>query len=190
MSVPLAREYRIRRKVLTIFGAKFHIFGPDGSVIGFSKQKAFKLKEDIRIYTDESEQNERLIIKARSIVDFSAAYDVIEPGDGSKIGALRRKGLKSILRDTWELLDNEDHVIGNINEDSLLLATIRRWLANFIPQSYALTIPNGTVIATYRQGWNPFVFNLTMTITPGHDEIDPRLILAGGILLAAIEGRE
>src|SRR6185503_13579603 len=44
-------QYMIRRKVLTLFGAQFHIYNAEGKVVGFSKQKAFKLKEDIRVYT-------------------------------------------------------------------------------------------------------------------------------------------
>ena len=79
-------EYTIRRKVLTIFGAKFHIYNPEGGLIGFSQQKAFKLKEDIRVFTDETAQTERLAIKARQIVDFSAAYDVFDSQKGEKIG--------------------------------------------------------------------------------------------------------
>ncbi len=45
-------HYTIRRKVLKIFGAAFHIYDPHGNLAGYCKQKAFKLKEDIRIYTD------------------------------------------------------------------------------------------------------------------------------------------
>ncbi|MSR57317.1 MAG: hypothetical protein EXS05_06565 [Planctomycetaceae bacterium] len=60
-----ATEYTIRRKVLTLFGAKFHIYNTAGAVIGFSQQKAFKLKEDIRVYSDESMQNERVAIEGR-----------------------------------------------------------------------------------------------------------------------------
>jgi len=59
------KSYTIRRKILTVFGAKFHVYREDGSVAGFSHQKAFKLKEDIRLYTDESMAEELMSIKAR-----------------------------------------------------------------------------------------------------------------------------
>jgi hypothetical protein len=39
-------QFTIRRKVLTLLGAKFHIYNAQGDLIGFSRQKAFKLKED------------------------------------------------------------------------------------------------------------------------------------------------
>ena len=44
-------QYTVRRKVLKIFGAAFHVYDEHGSVVGYCKQKAFKLKEDIRLYT-------------------------------------------------------------------------------------------------------------------------------------------
>src|SRR5262245_28344670 len=97
--------FTIRRKVFKVFGASFHIYGPTGEVIGFSNQKVFKLKEDIRIYSDDSMADEVLTIKARQIIDFSAAYDIVDSRESRKVGAARRKGFASIMRDSWEILD-------------------------------------------------------------------------------------
>lgn len=66
-------EYTIRRRLLSFLHLSFDVTDEAGKPIGFCQQKAFKLKEDIRIYTDDSRQNERLAIKARQIIDFSAA---------------------------------------------------------------------------------------------------------------------
>lgn len=183
-------QYTIRRKILTIFGAKFHVYNTTGELILFSKQKAFKLKEDIRVFADESMAVERLVIKARQIVDFSAAYDVVDPFEGRKIGALRRKGWKSMVRDSWEFLDESDQTIAVVEEDNLILSLIRRFLTNLIPQSYHVK-QNGGVLITYKQNFNPFVLKIKVSIeADSRDVIDPRLALAGGILLAAIEGRQ
>ncbi len=185
-----AREYMIRRKILAVLGAKFHIYSDDGRVIGFSKQKAFKLKEDIRVYADESMNEERLLIKAREIIDFGAAYDVVDPMEGRKVGALRRKGFTSIVRDSWQFLDEQDNLIGKISEDSLLLATIRRWLFALLPQRYTITAGGEQEVGRYQQNWNPFVYKLRVNILSDQPPIDPRLVLAGGVLLAAIEGKQ
>jgi hypothetical protein len=131
-----------------------------------------------------------LLIKARNIVDFSAAYDVVDLLQGAKVGALRRKGFKSIFRDSWELLDNDDRPIGKIQEDGALLATVRRFLSNRVPQSFHASV-DGQQVALYKQHFNPFVFKLRVPFAPGaRERVDPRLLLAGGILLAAIEGRQ
>ena len=44
--------YRIRKKVLAIAN-KYWIEDQRGKMLGFAKQKMFRLKEDIRVYTDE-----------------------------------------------------------------------------------------------------------------------------------------
>jgi hypothetical protein len=183
-------QYMIRRKILTIFGAKFHVYNTMGKLLLFSKQKAFKLKEDIRIFSDESMSNERMIIKARQIVDFSAAYDVVDTVENHKIGALRRKGWSSLIRDSWEFLGKNDQPIAALVEDSMFMALLRRFLSNLIPQTYHV-IQNGKTLITYKQNFNPFVLKIRVIIDPdSRDIIDPRLVLAGGILLAAIEGRQ
>src|SRR4029077_2269197 len=111
-------QYTIRRKVFSFLGQKFHIYDANEKLLGFSEQKAFKLKEDIRVYSDETKSDERVVIKARSILDFGAAYDVFDSKQAQqKVGALKRKGWTSILRDSWIVMDPQDREIGKIQED-------------------------------------------------------------------------
>ncbi|HEX5137506.1 MAG TPA: hypothetical protein VFY93_11070 [Planctomycetota bacterium] len=182
-------RFLVRRKVFRILGAGFHVYDPTGNVVGFSEQRAFKLKEDIRVYTDDRKSTELLSIRARQIVDFSAAYDVVDSAQGKKVGALRRKGWSSILRDSWEILDDGDRVVARVREDSTALALLRRFLTNLIPQSFHVIAAGERQVARMRQHFNPFVFKLDVEIDAGCP-IDRRLILSAAILLAAIEGRQ
>jgi hypothetical protein len=182
-------RYTIRRKVLTILGQKFHVFDGNGDLIGFSKQKAFKLKEDIRFYADESMTEEKLLIQARQVIDFAAAYDVVDSSTGQKIGACRRKGWTSMLRDSWEILDVDDHLIAKVQEDSAMMAMLRRFLSNLIPQHYHITDSDGVLQADLRVRFNPFIYKMEVDITP-EATVHRGMILATGILLAAIEGRQ
>jgi hypothetical protein len=184
-----ATQYTIRRKILTLFGAKFHIYDASGALIGFSQQKAFKLKEDIRVFTDETLSDERLAIKARSIIDFGAAYDVFNSRTAQKLGSLKRKGLTSIVRDSWLVMDAEENEVGKIQEDSMALALVRRFLSALVPQSFHLRDHTGAELANYRTHVNPFVHRMTVTVYD-NCSLDPMLVLAGGILLVAIEGRQ
>ncbi len=186
----VATEYTIRRKVFTLMGAKFHIYNREGALVGFSKQKAFKLKEDIRVYTDESMNTPLLSIAARSIIDFSAAYDVTDAKTNQKVGALRRKGMSSIIRDEWDLLDVHDNPISKLREDSTQLALVRRFvpLGNMVPQHYVLGDDTHQFV-DMRTHFNPFIHRMTVSVNadcPFH----PLLVLAGAILLVAIEGRQ
>lgn len=183
-------SYLVRRKFLQLFGSSFHIYDPQGRLVFYSRQKAFKLREDIRLYTGEDMATEVLLIKARQIVDLAAAYDVYDSSTGEKVGALRRKGLKSLFRDEWRFLDPDDQEIGVIREDGLALALIRRLLTNLIPQSFHAEI-GGRPVCSFRQKFNPFVYKLTVDFTadPGH-LLNRRLGIAAALLLAAIEGRQ
>ncbi|MCY2968429.1 MAG: hypothetical protein NT069_33195 [Planctomycetota bacterium] len=185
----MSKEYLIRRQVFSLLNTNFYIYDEEEKLIGYSRQKAFKLKEDIRIFTDESMQDERLSIKARSIMDFSAAYDVYDSKTNKKLGALKRKGWASMLRDSWIVMDESDQEIGKIQEDSMLMATLRRFLSALIPQSFHLLDENENQIATFRQNFNPFVFKLNVTVEDDCPH-SPLLVLAAGILLSAIEGRQ
>ena len=179
--------YRIRRKVLKIFGASFHVY--DGErVAAFCNQKAFKLREDIRLYADENQSTELLWIRARQIVDFAACYDVVDSATQKKVGALRRRGMSSILRDSWEVLDNDDRPLAKVEEDSTTMALLRRFLSNLIPQTFHLKGPQGGT-ATLKQRFNPFIYSLEVTV-PADLTIDRRLVFAAAILIAAIEGRQ
>ena len=182
--------YLIRKKILKLFGGEFHIFDPAGEVVLYSKMKAFKLKEDIRIYADEEMTEELLKISARSVLDFSATYDVTDSTTGEHLGSLRRKGLRSIIKDEWLLLNPDDREIGRIAEDSMLMALLRRFISSLIPQTFHGEIGNQPV-ALYRQNFNPFVIKLTADFSPdtGH-LLDRRLGLAAGLLLCAIEGKQ
>lgn len=180
-------SYRIRRKVLKLAGASFHVFDGD-RVVAFCSQAAFKLREDIRLFTDESKTQELLAIRARQIMDFAAAYDVVDSRTRDKVGAVRRRGFASFVRDSWEILDADDRVLGRLEEDSMAMALLRRFLSNLIPQSFHLQGPRGGV-ATLTQRFNPLVYSLDVR-TSADTGIDARLVLAAAILLAAIEGRQ
>lgn len=184
-------KYLVRRKIFTLWGRAFHIFDPAGGVVLYSRLKAFKLKEDIRLYTGEDMTTEVLVIKARKILDFSSAYDVFDPAlGGAKIGALKRKGLKSLFKDEWIFMDATDREIGLITEDSVFLALVRRFLTTLIPQTYEGAI-NGSRVCQFKQNFNPFVMKVTLDFSPDQNGLlDRRLGLAAAVLLCAIEGKQ
>lgn len=190
---PSAR-YTVRRKLLKLVGGAFHIWDEAGALVAYSEQKAFKLKEDIKVYADEAKSRELLSIQARNILDFSAAYDVTDSTTGERVGCLRRCGAKSLLRDEWHVLDRDEQKVGVIVEDSMGLALVRRLLTDLVPQRYDAFMPDeqgGTKVANLDQAFNPFVYRLQIDFAPAQShQLDSRLGIAAGILLAAVEGRQ
>jgi uncharacterized protein YxjI len=183
-------QYLLKRQVFALTG-KLRFYNPQGELVLFSEQKMFKLREDIRIFADEQKTQEVLSIKARQIIDFSAAYDVVDSTSGEKAGTLRRKGLKSILRDEWEVLDANDQVIGALFEDSMGLAMLRRLIAgSLLPQNYDLTMSDQRV-ADLKQRFNLFRYEMDIDFSMDTARrLDRRLGLAAAVLLAIIEGRQ
>jgi hypothetical protein len=183
-------HYSLKRQVLALTG-KVRVYTPDGQLGLYSEQKMFKLREDIRVFSDESKSNELLWIQARQVIDFAAAYDVTDQTSGLKVGALRRKGWSSIIRDAWEVLDPMDQIIARIQEESAGLALLRRFLlGSLLPQRYEAISKTEAVLAKYQQLFHLFRYEMMIRFTPGPIQLDRRLGLAAGILLAIIEGKQ
>jgi len=183
-------HYLLKRQAIALTG-KFRIYDPMENLVMFSEQKMFRWKEDIRVYGDEAKTREVLSIKARQIMDFSAAYDVVDTEMNHKVGALRRKGWRSLLRDEWEVLDENDNVKGLLFEDSMGLALLRRLVVgSWLPQNYDITFGT-TRVADLKQNFNLFRYelNLDFSMDVAH-ALDRRLGIAAGILLAAVEGKQ
>lgn len=183
-------RYLLRRQVLALTG-KVRFYNPAGQVMLFCQQKMFKLKEDIRVFNDENRSQELLLIQARHIIDFSAAYDVIDSLNGQRVGALRRKGLRSMIRDAWEVLDNTEQVLAVLQEDSPGLALLRRLvLGNLLPQNYDLLVGE-TRVGDYKQRFHLFRYEMDVDFSMDTQRrIDRRLGVAAAVLLAIIEGRQ
>lgn len=183
-------HYLLKRQAIALAG-KFRVYDPLNTLVMYSEQKMFRLREDIRVYADESKTREVLSIKARQIMDFSAAYDVVDVEMNQKVGVLRRKGLRSLLRDEWEVLDENDNVKGLLFEDSMGLALLRRFLlGSWLPQNYDITFGT-TRVADLKQSFNLFRYELNLDFSMDVARtMDRRLGIAAGILLAAVEGKQ
>lgn len=183
-------RYLLKRQAIALTG-KFRFYDPNGTQVMFSEQKRFRLREDIRVYSDESKTQEVLSIKARQIMDFSASYDVVDTALNQKVGVLRRRGLRSLLRDEWEILDANDRMVGLLFEDNVGLALLRRLvLGSLLPQNYDMTFGE-TRVGDLRQNFNPFRYELNLDFSMDVSRLlDRRLGIAAGILLAAVEGKE
>ena len=189
-----ADSYMIRQKVLKLIGEEFHIYSDESmeNMIGYSKQKALKLKEDIRVYSDESQSIELLTIKQKGILDFMGGFGIVDGQTGDSLGSMKRKGLKSMFKDSWVVLDSEGNEVGNLGEDSGILALIRRFIpgmALFIPQAFSLKMNGASGEVTFTQKINPLVHKLAVSGVSSSG-IDPRIAASAAVLLIAIEGRQ
>jgi hypothetical protein len=184
------QKYLVRKKFFKLLGEEFQIFNETGSLLLYAKLKPFAWKEEIRLYTDETKSTELLLIKARRAIDFSAVYDIFDSQTNERIGALKRHGLRSMLQDEWWFLDLQEQQVGYIKEDNQLLAIIRRFLTNLIPQEFEGFIGENKVLH-FKQNFNPFISKIELDFSmDSQNLLDRRLGIAAGILLNAIEGKQ
>jgi len=204
MSIYESSELEFRRKLIVFAGAKIDVTDQaSGQLVGFIKMKAFKLKEDIRLFVDSSMSQELLTIKARQIIDFGATYDVYDPPSGAKMFSLRRKGLRSsFVRDKWIILDPQENEYGYY-EEAGPLALLRRY-TGWIPifgglvelifffltidyELYVTTSGQPQLAATMTRRKNPFVIKYETDASSGEINIDNRVIVAAATMLTIIE---
>jgi hypothetical protein len=108
-----------------------------------------------------------------------------------KVGALRRKGWSSLVRDEWEVLDASDNVIARLFEDSIGLALLRRLLlGSWLPQNYDIAMGE-TRVADLKQRFNLFRYemDLDFSMDPS-SRLDRRIGIAAAVLLATVEGKQ
>jgi uncharacterized protein YxjI len=183
-------HYLLKKQVFALTGV-LRIYNPQDQLVLFCQQKFLKLKEDIRIYSDETKSRELLNIQARQIFDFSAFYDAFDSQFSTKVGGLHRKGFRSLVQDEWEVLDPQEQLIGVLKEDSLNQALLRRFLlGRLLPQNYDLNIGTERA-ADYKQRFHLLRYELEIDFQmDAGKKLDHRLGLAAAILLAIIEGRQ
>ena len=131
------------------------------------------------------------MIRTNSIFDIAGTYDVFDPIANETVGAIKRKGLKSLLKDEWLILDAQGNEIAKVVEDSMLKAIVRRVIEAatlVIPSAYHVEV-GGETAAVFKQDFNPFIRKFKLDFSQDvNNRLDPRLGIAAAILLCAIEG--
>lgn len=117
---------------------------------------------------------------------------MVDVETGETVGACKREGMKSMLRDSWLVMAPGDQVIGKCEEDSMLMAMLRRLLfGEWLPQKFTVKDASGNAIGTIRQRFNPFQIAYDVSFEGGgNHSLDARLGIALVVLLLAIEGRQ
>jgi len=186
----LARRWELQRPLFSLLGARCRILDEQGNLVLFAKRRALRLREHIEAFEDEGQTRPALRIRTESVLDLGATYVVADARTGETVGMARRRFMRSMLRDHWDLLDAGGNPLGDVQEDSMALALLRRLLASFVPQRYQVRVGDRPV-AELRQRWNPFLFRAELSLEAGGDAVlDPRLLLGLAILLMVIEGRQ
>ena len=191
-----ANTYFISQKYLKILGEEFHIYTDDNKdvLIGYSEQKALKIKEDIRVFSDKSKSNKILNIKQRNVIDTYGRFDFTDPNTGESLGGIRRNWGESWFRDSYSIYGSDDQVYGEVKEDSLMNAMLRRCLPflghwYFCPD-FSMNV-QGQPSITFESHKTLFLGRETLEVQiPDENQLDRRVILGAAMIIIAIEGKQ
>lgn len=80
-----------------------------GRTVLYTKQKMFKFREHVEIFTDKTQATRLAEIKANKVIDWSARYSSTD-ASGQPIGSVGRKGWRSIWKAHYEAFNPGDTV--------------------------------------------------------------------------------
>ncbi|NQX02966.1 hypothetical protein HQ447_20090 [bacterium] len=102
MQYPLTLSF----KVLAL-ASQATVTDATGRTILYTKQKIFKFREHVEIWTDKSQGTRLAEIKANQVIDWSARYFATD-ASGAQIGSVGRRGWRSMWKAHYESFNPGD----------------------------------------------------------------------------------
>jgi uncharacterized protein YxjI len=177
--------YRIRKKIVAIAN-QYWIENQEGQPLGYTRQKIISLKDEIRIFSDESMSSELFRVKQEQIVDTWGIWDVIDSMTGVCVGKLKRQIKSSVTSDEYLILDAAGQQLGRIVESSGR-GLARRYMpgGGLVPEHVVVEF-YGKEVAEIKQRFKVIgdVWEVDCSRLP--PQFDRRTLLAGMVIMGAL----
>ena len=178
--------YRIRKKVVAITN-QYWIEDGQGKNLGYTKQKLVRIKEDIRIFSDDSMAQEIFRIRQEQVMDMWGTFAIIDSATNAVVGKLRRSALSQVGKDEYLLLDFMGQQVGRVAESSGR-GLARKYLpgGGLVPEHVFVEF-NGQQVAEIKQQFKVIgdIWEVDCSRVPR--QFDRRNLLATMILMGMIE---
>ncbi len=170
--------YTVRRPWLSFFNRTFRVTDASGQLVAYVRHPLMRMREQFQIFADEPMQQPLATIQSRQVIALNRIYDVTDAKTGSWIGTLRSRGLKSMVRDTWELLDQSEQPKGLLEEVGL------SWLRRIFPilLGHWRVLLGQSEVAKVDQVFRFFVKEYRLTVAAEGKNVDTRFLLACALL--------
>ncbi len=186
LNYPLSLSFKI-----IAFNPQVKIVDAAGQTVLYVKQKALALKESVRVFADESQSFELYNIKANKILDFSAQYNIHRP-EGTAVGAVKRQGMRSMWKATYNLIDPMGGEVGLIHEENPWTKVLDSLVSDvpfvgmFVNPAYLADLRGQTVLYLKKQ---PAMFESKFVLEKRGDfsDADEALLLPGVIMMLMLE---
>lgn len=181
------------------FSNDFTATDASGRVIAYVRQKMFKLKEDIIIFSDEGRTKENFRIRADKWIDFSTAYSIQDLNTGKELGKVARKGWRSLWKAEYHLIDQHQKLQYHIKEknpwvrfwDNLIgeIPVVNFFTGYFLNPTYLVTNLNGGTVVELTKDPSFFGRKFTVTEVKSTDNDDDQRIVLGLMMMILLERR-
>ena len=174
----------------------FRVHDAEGREQAFVRQKLFKLKEEVSVFSDESRSKLSFRIKADSWLDFSATYRFLD-AQVNEIGRIVRQGFKSLWKASYQIYDEKGQPDFAVNEENAMvkvfdgifgdLPVIGLFSGYFFNPSYLVTRPDGTQIARLQKEKSFFGRRFTVHKLAEFDSGEENRIIPGLMMMILLE---
>ncbi len=125
-------------RILTL-APRMDVVDATGRPVLHARQKLFKIREHVEIYTDATRTTKLAEIRANKIIDWSARYSFTDAWGGA-IGSVGRKGWRSIWRAHYEVFNPGDTVPDFVIREENPFAKLVDGIFGQIPLLNVLTV--------------------------------------------------
>ena len=170
-------SYRLVKPVFSWRGV-IRVYGVDGRLAAFVEQPWFRLRTELIMYADEEQLLPILVLKSRHFAALNMEHDLFDALSGRRLGVIRTRGLRSMFRDAWDILDADDRPAGEMVEDS---SWFWRRVLPFLPGRHHVAL-GGREVARIVQIYHFFRREFVLQILPVEDPIEPRFAIACALI--------
>lgn len=169
-----------------------------GNVRAYAKQKMFKFKEHVQIFSDTQQTELKYEIRADKWLDFNTSYTFTD-ASGKNLGRVVRKGWKSLWKAKYLLFDEQDNQDLEINEQNAWvkvldgifseIPVLGMFTGYVFNPSYTIKRPDGTVVSILKKESSFFGRRFSISSEAMFEKGEEDRVLLGSMMMLLLERR-
>lgn len=176
------KMYSIRRPFWSWTGRTFYIHSPTGERVMLVKHPFWRAREELVVYANDGTTMLLRVAETR-IIARDVRFDVFDVKSNTLVGSIVSRGIRSVARDAWDVLDGAGKALGMMQEQGRPL--LRR-LVPLVRGQYYVEI-DGREGARIVQMPGMFSKEYVLDLTTAAARFDPRLAIACALLALLAE---
>lgn len=157
-------KFLVNQKLFSL-NAKYHVYDERETQLLYVDRPILKMKIDMGIYSDESMRKKYFSLKTHKLFEiFSREFYFYDEND-KLIAVFVKDFMESFFRTKWNIYadENKTQPLGYAIEDSLGMALLRRFIAEFKTDFYIFS--NEKQVGSFIRRWtitDKYIMDLTM----------------------------